>query len=158
MPTTTTKACPGCKETKSIGEFHKNKNRKDGHSQYCRPCANERVRRWQAENREEFRAQKRRAYQKRKHVERNGRIRRAYGMTPRQYQMLFAVQKGMCAICGRKESIALSVDHDHATGSIRGLLCRACNLMLGNSREDPNVLELGAMYLLKHTRAVPKVS
>lgn len=63
---------------------------------------------------------------------------RKYGITPAEYAAMLAVQQGVCAICEQPElsSIkgtprSLSVDHDHATGRIRGLLCTRCNSMLG---------------------------
>lgn len=38
-------------------------------------------------------------------------------------------QEGRCAICGQHD--VLVIDHDHATGLIRGLLCRSCNTCEG---------------------------
>jgi hypothetical protein len=45
-------------------------------------------------------------------------------------------QGGACPICGKRlvlhaESRAPSIDHDHATGEVRGVLCQSCNLRLG---------------------------
>lgn len=76
------------------------------------------------------------------------------------YQELFEAQKGRCAICGVHESekVArsgrvrrLAIDHDHATGATRGLLCTACNVMLGNAEDSPERLEKGARYLRSRT-------
>lgn len=50
------------------------------------------------------------------------------------YPILFEIQNGCCAICGRRESQfkqKLAVDHDHKTGIIRGLLCDRCNIAVG---------------------------
>jgi hypothetical protein len=51
---------------------------------------------------------------------------------------MFEAQGGVCAICGeaRPEARTLHVDHDHATGAIRGLLCFRCNNALGDFREE----------------------
>ena len=44
----------------------------------------------------------------------------------------------------------LSVDHHHATGQMRGLLCNHCNVGLGNFKEDVSYLEAAIEYLKKH--------
>lgn len=57
-----------------------------------------------------------------------------YGITPEQYAELFRKQNGMCAICHqppRGKMKSLSVDHDHNTGKVRGLLCITCNRAVG---------------------------
>ena len=60
-------------------------------------------------------------------------------------------QKNMCAICGRKdESKVLCVDHDHKTGTIRGLLCNGCNVGLGNLKDDIQILQSAIAYLHKY--------
>ncbi len=50
-----------------------------------------------------------------------------------------------CVICGAEEQLV--VDHDHATGKIRGMLCNHCNRGLGHFRDDPQLLEFAAQYL-----------
>ena len=67
--------------------------------------------------------------QKRKDYLRNYELKAKYGITTAQWETMFYLQQGGCAICGRKDSGKrnLSVDHDHVTGKVRGLLCQTCN-------------------------------
>ena len=60
-----------------------------------------------------------------------------------------------CAICGDppKADKRLSLDHDHATGLDRGLLCQPCNIGLGQFRDDPHRLLSAVVYLLPHLEA-----
>jgi hypothetical protein len=77
----------------------------------------------------------------------------------RQHAVLMA-QRGhtTCAICGFAEEVTsargrlrrLVIDHDHATGIVRDLLCSRCNAALGLFRDDAEVLLAAAQYLLKH--------
>jgi hypothetical protein len=49
-----------------------------------------------------------------------------------------------CEICG---DVGQAVDHDHATGEIRGVLCHACNQGLGKFEDNPDLLIQAAHYL-----------
>jgi len=50
-----------------------------------------------------------------------------------------------CVICGIETNVV--VDHDHATGDVRGGLCQGCNLGLGHFKDNPETLRLAALYL-----------
>jgi len=76
-------------------------------------------------------------------------LKSRHGMTVDEYDILFAEQGGKCAICHREQNIKLAVDHDHASGEKRGLLCKPCNLGLGNFRDDPAALIEAASYLMR---------
>lgn len=56
---------------------------------------------------------------------------RGLGCTPEMYAELLSKQKDLCAICKGKNKTErhLAVDHDHATGAVRGLLCQRCNMV-----------------------------
>ncbi len=77
------------------------------------------------------------------------RVQAVYGLLPGQYEELYAFQGGLCYICRRAngKTRRLSVDHDHKTDKVRGLVCRPCNDVLGHFRDDPETFERGAEYL-----------
>jgi hypothetical protein len=116
------------------------------------PQANrDRVRRWQLENPERLSAYRReyRRRPERKAADREAHLRRQYGITIADYERMFEAQGGVCAICDevRPEERTLHVDHDHATGVIRGLLCFRCNNALGDFREEYELFRKAADYL-----------
>ena len=54
-----------------------------------------------------------------------------YGLTPQDYMKRLKAQGGVCAICGNPpKTQRLSVDHDHKSKRVRGLLCFRCNRYL----------------------------
>lgn len=74
-----------------------------------------------------------------------------YGLAREHYARMLTAQGGRCALCGRESgSRALAVDHDHATGRIRGLLCSPCNTGIGGLRDDPEMLRRAIAYLELH--------
>lgn len=72
----------------------------------------------------------------------------AYKLTRVELDQLLA-QHEVCAICEADEwgKKGPHVDHDHATGRVRGLLCGLCNNGLGNFRDDPARLQAAIDYL-----------
>jgi hypothetical protein len=73
-----------------------------------------------------------------------------YGLTLAGYNELLDRQGGGCAICATPEPGGrgrFHVDHDHKTGIVRGLLCHACNVGIGNLGDDPERLRAAADYL-----------
>lgn len=65
--------------------------------------------------------------------------------------MLYKFQGGCCAWCqlAMGKAKRLPVDHDHKTGTPRGLLCNECNQFLGRRmRDDPNAVHRGVAYLV----------
>lgn len=80
-------------------------------------------------------------------------LKTRYGITIAQYDALAEAQGGGCALCGKACTTGkrLAVDHDHATGRVRGLLCRKCNRGLGHFDDDPAALRRAADYLTAQT-------
>lgn len=72
-----------------------------------------------------------------------------YGISPEQYYELWQAQEGKCKICGKElpDGEYLHIDHNKESGEVRGLLCRDCNLGLGNFRDNPDSLRKAAEYL-----------
>lgn len=54
---------------------------------------------------------------------------RLYGLTLIGYLSLHHLQESKCAVCGQAKK--LTIDHNHETGAVRGLLCMRCNVLLG---------------------------
>lgn len=76
---------------------------------------------------------------------------RLYGLSREQYAEMLVEQSSVCALCGKDSGDrALAVDHDHTSGSIRGLLCSTCNTGLGAFRDDPALLRRAINYLEAH--------
>jgi hypothetical protein len=59
-----------------------------------------------------------------------------------------AAQHGQCAICRRGDRV-LCVDHNHVTGTVRGLICQKCNSGIGMLCDSPDILRGAADYLEK---------
>lgn len=111
--------------------------------------------RWRERNPEKARQQSRDYYEKnRATINAKSRLSR-YGITLDDYKSMHDAQEGLCAICGNPETQkhasgttkTLSVDHDHETNEVRGLLCNNCNRGLGFLGDDPENLERAARYL-----------
>jgi Recombination endonuclease VII len=131
-----TKVCQKCGDEKPIEDFYPKsrksqyENSKAGVSHRCRPC------------------------------DQNRRLESKYGVTLDQYNQMFIDQKGHCAGCGRHQkdlTKKLCVDHNHASGQVRGLLCGTCNVALGMLRESKQTLSNLIDYLTKSELAVSNV-
>jgi hypothetical protein len=75
------------------------------------------------------------------------------------YEKLLLLQDGKCAICLEPETRrtasgaqrALSADHDHTSGKVRGLLCNRCNQALGRFNDSPDLFIKAAEYLTSYS-------
>jgi len=111
---------------------------------------------WEKENPEKVLAYARRYYHE-KWIPKNRekKLVRRHGIDIPEYNRLFQIQGGRCAICKRHEielkTRSLCVDHNHKTGRVRGLLCLQCNGGLGMFFEDMSIIQEVISYLKKHS-------
>lgn len=158
-----------CGKTKSISQFYKHPFNKSGRDTRCKECSKAYNNQWSEANKERKRELvrncKRRSrqyhaplktYPSRQEHTPEQRERwlfnhrtKSYGITVAQYKQMLEEQKGLCAICGEPDPDGkrLSIDHDHDTGTVRGLLCNKCNLGLGYFRDSAKRLARAAIYL-----------
>ena len=86
--------------------------------------------------------------------EKGWHLKTIYKISMDEYNKILEKQNGLCAICSRPETSIvrgkiplLSVDHDHNTGKIRGLLCAFCNHGIGRFRDDIDLMKKAIKYL-----------
>lgn len=128
------KKCSRCKEIKSLSEFSKDKQHWSGHKSACKVCASKDFYTWKSKNLEKSRLSDR----KRHYI-------RTYDLTTELAEQLVQNRVGECCICGSVSPLV--VDHCHTTGKVRGLICSACNSVLGYSRDNIKTLENSIKYL-----------
>lgn len=77
-------------------------------------------------------------------------LKKDFGMTLENYSSLFERQNGLCAICQKEEKKKrLSIDHDHKTKKVRGLLCSQCNSAIGLFSDNIVLMKNAIAYLKK---------
>lgn len=142
------KICPHCKIEKSISDYHKDKKNKDGLASSCKDCRNKMAQSWY----HNLVAKK----WNKQHIERarKNQLKAKYNITIEDYDKMFMQQNGVCAVCGKTESSKnqyglrrLSVDHNHKTGKVRGLLCAKCNQAIGLFDDNVDYLLNAVEYL-----------
>lgn len=156
-----TKMCTRCQQMLPVSEFTK-RGDSGGLRSHCKACRGQYTKTYKAENPERAREIQRAAMQRYYanhldyHREKSRRQRfDNYGITQEEFEALLEAQDGVCAICGQPETArhqnggirSLAVDHDHATGRVRGLLCTNCNHALGKFKDDADRLRRAIAYL-----------
>lgn len=133
-----TRICRGCGASDLRVRFYSmstTAGRAAGHC--CRRCWIKRSVRWRRANKE--------SWNRKRHAK---RLERQFGITSAQFEAMYADPH--CEGCGASKSrrgARLALDHCHATGTVRGLLCADCNSALGSVQDRPNVLRRLADYL-----------
>lgn len=112
----------------------------------CRKCKNREYQKaWARRNKDRIKTYNNR--ESRRRANRKTTTSR-YGLTVEQYEEMYGVQGGVCAICKQPETTKgnhgevkmLSIDHHHGTGKVRGLLCNNCNRAIGLLKDDVEVM------------------
>lgn len=85
--------------------------------------------------------------------QRGYQLKTSYGITVEEFNRMLSSQNGKCALCKEVEVGAgpakgqWNVDHDHATGAVRGILCSPCNIGIGLLKDSPTLLRAAIQYL-----------
>ncbi|MFE3031582.1 endonuclease domain-containing protein [Streptomyces canus] len=165
----TTKTCSHCGEEKPVERFPLRADQADGLHFWCMSCKREKDRAYSARYRAADPERKRAsaiAYQRRNRQTVSEAARRyKYGLSSAEIAALIEAQGGGCALCRLPLGDSFHVDHDHACcpGSktcgecIRGVLCRRCNIGLGQFNDDPDLLAAAAAYSLSLRNVLPPV-
>lgn len=118
----------------------------------CLVCFSQIGNEWQSRNPEAAANHKRR-YQ----------LMKKFGLTLDEAKAILAAQGNACAICQKSLRFPDSpgsvlesphVDHDHATGKVRGILCFKCNVGLGSFDDDTLKLAAAIDYINRSTYAI----
>lgn len=150
------KECSRCKLTKELPDFKKDKRRLDGRSSFCKKCHVKQTTDYRKTvagylKYKEYRTEYVKSG-KSKQVNKNALILKKYGLTRDGYLEMSNAQNNCCYICKIKRedlNYDLCVDHNHTTGKVRKLLCRPCNLVIGNCYENEKILNSAVEYLKK---------
>ena len=129
---TNMKKCNVCNKEKDYTGFHKFARSKDGLKNTCKQCRSK-------ENKGPL-----------KDIIRDKNLRRCYGISLNDYNVMLEHQRYRCKICGihhKHCERGLFVDHNHETGSVRALLCHHCNSGLGHFRDNQEFLLNAIDYL-----------
>jgi len=133
------KFCRDCEGTKPISEFNADARNPDKKQTYCRDCQKLRAKNWYKNP-------------KNKVAKRNKDLITKFNITLDEFNALIASQNNACAICKHAFSHAknANMDHCHASGGLREVLCRQCNIGLGLFKDSVQTLETAIQYLIKH--------
>lgn len=136
----TVKQCSKCGDNRLLSEFPRGEKYKGGRRGVCKLCAKETYKAYYHRNPKvrtviiaKSTAYREANAEKDKISQRRFYLKKTYGITLEQYDVMFEAQNGNCAICGLPEiNKRLSVDHNHTTNKVRGLLCQQCNFAVGS--------------------------
>jgi len=163
------KPCSKCKQDLPITDFYKCKDTSIGLASCCIECRKKDYKNLTPEQREKYFLNRVSYYKRNKEkidkrckdywnkiqesgfsLKREQQLAKIYDLTPKEVANMEEESHGCCFICGVHKSQLkkeLFIDHNHETGQIRGLLCSNCNFMLGNAKDNIEILQKGINYL-----------
>ena len=168
--------CRACeREDLEREDFYTDNSKKHHLSRFCKLCEGDRTREAKHQHylkserhKQAVRRRNKRAYYVRnkdeimsrsaQYKQRNpGRVKayllkRKYKLTPEERQAMIEEQNGACEICGEVLWDKLEVDHNHATGKVRAMLCHLCNSGLGMFQDDIELLRIARSYLYHYNQ------
>lgn len=136
------KVCYKCNETKSLNDFYEDGVKKGRKRNICKKCSSK-----EAAKKSNKRYKNDPNFRKKAQ---GWSLKRHYGITMDDYNMMFNDQDGKCKICEKHQSEltrTLFVDHCHETNIIRGLLCVNCNTIIGHAKDNIETLKKAIEYL-----------
>lgn len=152
------RVCSVCSEFKSWDEYswkrskrYKNKDPKINQIKQpkCKPCAHLETKNWR-ENQ---------SLERLKHLY----LMNTYGLSYQDFISILEIQNYKCKICNRGLEVSIEVrqlkadsavvDHDHATGKVRGILCNECNRGLGYFHDNKESLMKAIKYLIEQDQS-----
>ena len=156
------RTCTACNINKPLSEFSKHSKNSKYYRSWCKKCASNHSKKYNKENYskvskrlKEHRQNNKEQY---KIIDQNSRAKK-YGLTLNGLKKMEKDQKNLCEICGKSEIrknqygvTSLSIDHNHNTNKVRGLLCTICNQALGFLHVD----NFGVLNLESATRYIKK--
>jgi hypothetical protein len=147
--TTTEKVCSRCDQLKPLDDFNIDPRGFMGRTAACKNCWNSYIR--DRMKRPDV-AAKRKAFDSslpRLNRQNRSYAYRKYGEVGVLLDEIRSAPNAVCMTCGRppRGKARLCIDHNHATGEARGVVCSDCNIILGKVDEDPAVLRRLADYL-----------
>ena len=130
------KTCKNCNLDKPLIEFYKNNSQSDGLTLYCKSCSKEKTKTTYKKNPQI------KKFHNKKHI--LGKDNKS--ITYDTFTTMLENQNNKCGICNL-EMIQPYIDHNHATGKVRMLLCHHCNTLLGMAKENTDILQKSIDYL-----------
>jgi hypothetical protein len=117
------KRCLSCKNVYALDDFYGDPKKTDGKQNVCKMCLIASVNVYN--------------------------LSKNFGLTREDFKKMLDAQDGRCAICRRTSKRNFSIDHDHKTHCIRGLLCTNCNaLILPIIEAHPDWVEMALKYIV----------